>query len=138
MALSLSHLAGLATTAAAPAPAPPAALTFALGGSILGEPLGLLVLDLGFAFSIEGLVVVVSLISCGRRSGGRLRREQRLGGVERMHLLAVVDDVGLLAADGRIRNHRQRDLEAVLEIAQVTALVVEHIERDVGAGAHHE
>ena len=55
-----------------------------------------------------------------------------------LYLFAAVDDEGLLAADGRIGDHRQRDLEAVFEVAQMAALVVEHIERDVGPGAHHE
>ena len=55
-----------------------------------------------------------------------------------MHLLAAVDDVRLLAGDGRIGAHGERYLEGVFEIAQMAALVVEHIERDVGAGAHHQ
>src|SRR5258707_10759469 len=55
-----------------------------------------------------------------------------------MHLLAAVDDERLLAAHGRIGDHRKRHLEAVLEIAQMATLVIEDVERDVGPGAYHE
>jgi len=33
---------------------------------------------------------------------------------------------------------REHNLEAVFEIAQVAALVIEHVERNVGPCAHHE
>src|SRR6185437_1825052 len=67
---------------------------------------------------------------------GRLRRQERLGGLKRMHLLAAINDERLLTAHSRIGNHRERDLEAVLEVAQMAALVVEHIKRNVGPSAH--
>ena len=55
-----------------------------------------------------------------------------------MHLFAAIDDKRLLAADGGVGDHSKRHLEAVFEIAQMTAFVIEDIQRDVGAGAHHE
>src|SRR6202030_3460443 len=51
---------------------------------------------------------------------------------------ATIDDERLLAAHGRIGDHGKRDLEAVFEIAQVAALVIEDVKRNIGPGAHHE
>ena len=62
----------------------------------------------------------------------------RLGLLDAVHLLALLDHVGYLAADGRVGIDRDGDLEAFLERAQMRALVVEQIERDLGAGAHDE
>ena len=70
--------------------------------------------------------------------GRDLRRQQRLGRLQRVHLFAAIDDERLLAAHGRVGDHGQRYLEAVFEIAQMAALVIENVERDVGSGAHHE
>ncbi len=136
---ALAHFA--AATAAAPAASLAAlTVTVAFGGDcvlagslFVSKPLGLVGLDLVF----EQLFLVVGLLGLGRRGSG-LRREQRLGGLERMHLLAAIDDVGLLAVHRGVGNDRQRDPEGVLEVAQMAALVVQHIERDVGAGADHQ
>ena len=53
-----------------------------------------------------------------------------------MHLLAFLDDEGQLAADGGISIDHDGDAEALLERAQMGALVVEQIERDLRPGAH--
>src|SRR5260370_31710226 len=55
-----------------------------------------------------------------------------------MHLLAAIDDKRLLAAHGRVGDHGQRHLETAFEIAQVAALVVEDVKRNVGPGTYHE
>ena len=67
-----------------------------------------------------------------------LRRQQRLGRLQRVHLFTPIDNERLLAAHGRVGDDGQRDVEAAFEIAQMSALVVEDVERDVSAGAHHE
>src|SRR6185437_11101469 len=67
---------------------------------------------------------------------GRLRRQERLGGLKRVHLLAAINDERLLTAHSRIGDHREGDLEAVLEVTQMAALVIEYIKRNVGPGAH--
>src|SRR5262249_50672535 len=119
-----------ATTAAATAPpTAPAALSITVATAVLscglfvGDAFGLLGLDLGFGLDIETVVIVfdVILLRRGRRC---LRREQRLRRFQRMHLLAAVDDEGLLAADRGIGDDRQRHLEAAFEVAQMAALVV--------------
>jgi len=55
-----------------------------------------------------------------------------------VHLFAAIDDERLLAAHGRVGDDRQRDLEGVFEIAQVAALVIEDVERDIGPRPHHQ
>jgi len=50
-----------------------------------------------------------------------------------MHLFAAVDDERLLAGDSRIGADRERNLKAFSRSAQMAALVVEDVERDVGA-----
>ena len=54
---------------------------------ILGEADGLVGLDLGFEIVA---VVILGLVE-RRRGGGDLRREQRLGGLQRVDLFAAVD-----------------------------------------------
>ena len=101
---------------------------------LLGQSFGFFGLD--FRFDLEGFLIVEAIV--GRRRQGRdLRCKKRLGGFQRMHLLATFDDEGLRRADRRISDHRQRYLEAGFEIAQMAALVVQHVQRDVGSGAHH-
>ena len=129
--------------AAAPAAAPLAAVTvpfaFAGGflacGSVVGQAFGLFGFD--FRFDVERLFVVIGLVDL-RRGGGGLRCEQGFRRFQRVHLFAAVDDERLLAAHGRIGDHRERNLEGVFEVAQMAALVVEDVERDVGPGAHHQ
>src|SRR6185295_497659 len=129
--------------AAAPAAAALAAVTVAFAfaggrlGGIVGQSLGLVGFDLGFGFDVVHLFVVIGFLDL-RRGGGGLRRQQRLGGFQRVHLFAAVDDERLLASDGWVGADGERHLEGVFEIAQMAALVVQHIERDVGAGAHHQ
>ena len=74
-----------------------------------------------------------SSCSAGAASGGL--RQQRLGLVDRHHLLAAVDGEADLAADLLVGIDGEGDLEALLEPAQMRALVVEHIERDLGPRA---
>src|SRR5204862_7649667 len=131
----------LATAAPAAPPLAAVAVSFAFAGcrfgGIVGQSLGLLGFDLGFGFGVERLVVVIGFLDL-RREGGSLRRQQRLGSFQRVHLFAAVYDERLLAGDGWIGADRKRHLEGVFEIAQMAALVVQHIERDIGAGAHHQ
>ena len=65
-------------------------------GGIVGQPFGLFGFDLGFGFDVERLFVVIGFLDL-RRGGGSLRRQQRLGGFQRVHLFAAVDDERLLA-----------------------------------------
>src|SRR5262249_39128539 len=51
-----------------------------------------------------------------------------------VHLLALLDDERQLAADLVIGHDRYGDLEAVLQVIKMGAFVIEHIERDLGAG----
>ncbi len=145
--LARTGLAGFAGPAAAPAPAALAATLRILAGlaaiglagrDFVGQSLGLFGFDLGFEFDVERLLVVIGLFGQRRGRGRGLRDQQRLGCLQRVDLLAAVDDERLRAGHGRIGNHRQRDLEAAFQIAQMTALVIEHVERDVGAGPGHE
>ena len=69
-----------------------------------------------------------------RRGEGCLR-EQGLGLIDRHHLLAAIDGEADLAADLLVGIDGEGDLEALLESAQMGALVVEHIERDLGPRA---
>src|SRR5690349_19362437 len=130
----LAHLAAIAAAASAPSPAPAAALTafparlrawsrffagfgfrrFVLGFSLLGEFVRSLFLDRG--------------------EGGRGRSSDLPRGVGAMHLLAAVDHEGLRPHHARIGRHGNGDVEALLKRAQMTALLVEHVERDLGAG----
>jgi len=109
----------------------------AVGGGIVGQSLGFFGLDVGLGFDVERLFVVIGFLDL-RRGGGSLRCKQRLGRFQRMHLFAAVDDERLLAAHGRVGDDGERNLEGVFEVAQMTALVVEDVERDVGTGAHHQ
>ena len=77
-----------------PSPSPSPAAVFA--AALVGQPFGLLGFDLGFGFDVERLVVVIGFLDL-RREGGSLRRQQRLGGFQRVHLFAAVDDERLLA-----------------------------------------
>src|SRR6185369_8451629 len=118
----------LATAAATPPPPLAAALTiaagFRAGRLFVGETFGLFGLDLGFGLRVERLVVLegVIVLRLLRRRSRRLRRQQRFRRFQRVNLLAAVDDEGLLAADGGVGDDGQRDLETVLEVAQMAAL----------------
>src|SRR5207248_1468286 len=54
------------------------------------------------------------------------------------HLLALLDDEGLLAGDRGIGGHHDGDSESLFESTQMSALVVEEIERDLRTGPHRE
>ena len=79
-------------------------------------------------------------------SGSRRRRARMLAGccgdraglLDRVHLLALLDQERLLAAHRGVGIDRDGDAEALLEVAQMRALVVEHVEGDLGARAHDE
>ena len=111
------------------------AVALLAGRCVVGQPFGFLGFDL--RLDLEGLVLVERLLGL-RRESRNLGGEQRLGRLQRMHLFAAIDHERLLAAHGRIGDHGERYLEAVFQIAQMAALVVEDIERHVGSGAHHE
>src|SRR5262249_39529762 len=112
-----------AATAAAPAPAPALAVAVGVASRLVGGLLDRFVLlDLG--------------LDLGRRAW-RLRRDgaRRLRAV---HLLAALDDERLLAGDRRVGIDRDGDAKPRLQVAQVRALVVEHVKRHVGARTDHE
>ena len=62
-------------------------------------------------------------------------RQQRLGLFERHHLLAAIDGEADLAADLGVGIDGDGDAEALLELAQMRALLVEDVERDLGPRA---
>src|SRR5262249_19540690 len=130
LALALS-----APTTAAAAPAATARLVARLALGVRG----LLLRRFGFAlpFGLAHILFGEFLILLGscRRYPPRLR-DDRLCGLGGVHLFALLDQERLRGADRRVRVHRDGDLEAALELAQMSALVVEHIERDFRARAH--
>ncbi|OIQ76199.1 hypothetical protein GALL_421210 [mine drainage metagenome] len=87
----------LARLAAAATPPPPPFAPRAFGagllaaGGFLGEPFGLLGFHFRFGFNVERLFLVERFLRL-RRIGRDLRGEQRLGGLQRVHLFAAVDD----------------------------------------------
>ncbi|HTE96877.1 MAG TPA: hypothetical protein VK678_25740, partial [Bradyrhizobium sp.] len=122
---AVTRLAG--TTA--PPPPPLALVAIGIGFAvarladrhILRQPFGLFGFHFRLGFDVERLFVLGGFFDIGRESRN-LRRQQRLGGLQRVHLFAAIDDERLLAGDGGIGDHRERDLEGVFEIAQVAAL----------------
>jgi len=76
---------------------------FLAGRLFVAQALGLFGFDFRFGFDIE-LFVVIGFLDLRRRSRG-LRRKQRLGRLQRMHLFAAIDDEGLQAADRGIGDH---------------------------------
>ena len=62
----------------------------------------------------------------------------RASGVGGVHLFAALDDESLWRGDRFVGRDGDRDGEALLEPAQMGALLVEHIERHVGPGAGDE
>src|SRR6478752_1940644 len=135
--------------AAAP-PASPLAALAAIGALVLslilvGFALGLPVrlrrgrdalLGLGHVVRLE-VVFVLLIVDRGGNGGRRLQR-QRLCLLQAVDLLALLDDEGYLAFDRGIGIDRDDDAEALFEHAQMSALVVEEVERDLGARAHRE
>src|SRR5215510_11032970 len=143
-ALVLKRLAAFAATAAAP-PSPPSAPLpgLACGLHLLARALRVLLLFArGGAFGIERvfclLVVAFVLVLLDRGDGGRRLQRQRLGLLQAMHLLALFDHEGQLPAQRRVGIDYDGDAEALLQHAQMRALVIEEIERNVGARAHVE
>src|SRR5207253_7009580 len=92
-----------ATAATPPPPAPPplsiaVSAGFFSGGLFVGEAFALFGLDFRLHLDIEAVVIVLDVVFL-RRGARCLRREQRLGRFQRVHLLAAIDDERLLAAD---------------------------------------
>ena len=105
-----------AAIAAAPPPAPPPArFAFAVfGGSVRSDRFAFL------GFGRAGLFEVVFLFE---RCGGRLvLRGQRLGGFDRVHLLAAIDHESLRRGQRLIGADGDGDGEALLQPAQMGAL----------------
>src|SRR5260221_671079 len=117
---AVARLAGTA----APPPPPLALVAIRIGFAvacladrrIVDQPFGLFGFHLRLGFDVERLFLVGGFFDIGRESRN-LGRQQRLGGLQRMHLLAAIDDERLLAADSRVGDDSQRHLEAVFEIA---------------------
>src|SRR3954447_2841071 len=149
-ALRMGDLAVLAATAAAPPASPLAALAaigalvlslILVGFALLGLPDRLrsgreALLGLGHVVRLE--VVFVLLIVDRGGNGGRGLQRQRLCLLQAVDLLALLDDEGYLAFDRGIGIDHDDDAEALFEHAQMSALVVEEVERDLGARAHRE
>src|SRR5581483_436296 len=141
LALAIGTRLAAAATAAAAAPAPPAMSAVAMLAlrRSLGRGRRRLFRGIEFGFrrllGRRGLVVLDGLLDRLRAARGFGERSCRL---DRMHLLAAVDDVGLLAGDGGVGRDGERHLEALLEGAKVRALVVEHVERHFRARAHDQ
>src|SRR5262249_30014929 len=137
VALLLGSLAALAATAAPPPSAPSAAL-LACGLRLLARALRVLLLFAhGGAFGIERvfflLVVLFVLVLLDRGDGGCRLQRQRLRLLQAVHLLALFDHEGQLPAERRVGVDHDGDAEALLQHAQMRALVIEEIERNVGA-----
>src|SRR5581483_5847084 len=92
-------------------------LGFAVAGlaCFFGEAFGFLGLNLGLELRINAVILVGGFVAV-HRMGRRLRSDQCFRRFQRVHLLAAVDDVGLLSADTWIGDDRQSDLEGVFEI----------------------
>src|SRR5262249_33200820 len=147
VALVLERLAAFAAAAAATPSAPSAALPrlarglrlltrglrvlllFALGGVFRFRRLLLVLLP----FVLLLVVVAFVLVLLDRRDGGCRLQRQRLRLLQAVHLLALFDHEGQLPAEGGIGVDHDGDAEALLQHAQMRALVIEEIERNVGA-----
>src|SRR5262249_10053598 len=121
-------LAAFAATAAAPSA--PAAVTIA--GALALCLLGRLLVDRSLLRSLLGLVFVLVvlfdqlLLVLDRGHGHRLDRD-RLGLLDVVHLLALLDHVGQLPGDGGVGVDHDRDLKAFLERTQMRALVIKEV-----------
>ena len=139
---AFARFAGPAAPPAAPFP-PGAAIAVGFGAALfngrgfVGQPFSLFCFHFRLDFDVERLFLLVCFLYL-RRVGRHLRRQQRLGRLERVHLFAPIDDERLLATHGRISDYGQRDVEAAFEIPQMPALVIENVECDVGSGPHHQ
>src|SRR5262249_55793005 len=140
VALLRERLAALAAAAAPPPPAPLAALA-RLACGLLARVLRLFLLGAhGGVFGLRRLLVVVVpfVLVLLDRDGGRRLQCQRLRLLQAVHLLALLDDERQLPAEGGVGIDHDGDAEALLQHAQMRALVIEEIERNVGARAHIE
>src|SRR5262249_31765355 len=134
VALVLERLAAFAAAAAATPSAPSAALPrLARGLRLLTRRLRVLLLfALGGGFGFGRLLLVVVafvLVLLDRRDGGCRLQRQRLRLLQAVHLLALFDHEGQLPAEGGIGVDHDGDAEALLQHAQMRALVIEEIER---------
>ena len=93
----------------------------------------------GFLIRVfRNLVLGLVVLLVHRRCEGHRLRGNRLGLVQAVHLLALFEHIGDLAADSGVGIDHDGDAEAFLERAQMGALLVEEIERDVGARTHDQ
>src|SRR5215510_4956336 len=128
--LDLARLtATTAAAAAAPSPASSAALAFNAFDAVLA-----------FRFLCGGLIDFRKLFFLNFLAGGELwlLRSKIARRFRRMHLLAAVDHVRLLPCYGGISRDGDRYAETFLQVAQMRALVIEHIERHFRARAHNQ
>src|SRR5262245_45422553 len=129
--LDLARLtATTAATAAAPSPASSAALAFNAFDAVLA-----------FHFLCGGLIDFSKLFFLNFFLAGRelrLLRSKIARRFRRMHLLAAVDHVRLLPCYGGISRDGDRYAETFLQVAQMRALVIEHVERHFRARAHNQ
>ena len=93
-----------------------------------------------FAFSrllVRPLLLRVRLLPrAARRWSPSVGRA--LGGFERMHLFAAIDHESLRRGQRFIVGDGDGDRKALFQLAQMRALLVEHVERDVRARARDE
>jgi hypothetical protein len=119
-----------AAAAAAPSPASSAALAFNAFDAVLA-----------FHF-LYGRLIGVSFhgffFNFGDGGELRLLRGKIARGFRRVHLLAAVDHIRLLPCYSGISRHGDRYAETFLQVAQMRALVIEHIERHFRARAHDQ
>src|SRR5262249_40578280 len=149
IAILLVAVAAFAAAAAAP---PPPAAAAPLTGLAGRRAVGMRVFELavvagklrrlGFIrlerFLFVGELLVLLRLALGRSGGRRRLRRQRLGLLDAVHLLALLDHERHLTADIGVGSDHDDDAEALLQGPQVGALVVEQVERDLGARAHGE
>src|ERR1700720_1834393 len=89
---------------------------------------------LNFGVRLTGVCQLFRFVGVG--CGRLLRDRARLFDGE--DLLALLDQERLLSTHGGIGVDRDNDLEALLQIAQMRALVIEKVERDVSTRAHDQ
>ena len=87
-------------------------------------------------FFLDDVVLLDVLFDDGSRSCALGRNGAGL--FRRVHHLALFDQERLLRIHASVRGDGDRDLETLFEIAQVTTLVVENVERHVWTGPHDE
>src|SRR5262245_15645904 len=143
-----ARLAWLAATTTTPAPpAPPFAATATrLLASGLAMRLAVLAASLHSFLFVLALVVAFflvdgfldSLLVLHDRGNGRGLDRNRARLLDAVDLVALLDQVGQLPRDARVGIDHDGDLEALLQHAQMRPLLIEQVERDLGACAYDE